>query len=119
MSSPDSDERFWRLADQLVADHAIVIDRPAGSTHPRYPDVVYPLDYGYLDGTTAADGGGIDIWRGSMPDAGVTGAIVTLDLQRQDSEIKLLIGCTPYEAEMVLATHQTGSQAALLLLRSG
>lgn len=36
--------RFWELADRLVAEHRIVIDRPAGSNHPRYPDVIYPFD---------------------------------------------------------------------------
>lgn len=37
---------FWRQLAQLVAESEIVIDRPQGSAHPRYPDFVYPLDYG-------------------------------------------------------------------------
>ena len=52
---------FWRALDALVAGSEIVIDRPRGSAHPRYPDVIYPLDYGYLAGTRAADGDGIDV----------------------------------------------------------
>jgi alpha-ribazole phosphatase/probable phosphoglycerate mutase len=112
-----ADWRFWLIADELIASHPVVIDRPAGSRHPRFPEFVYPLDYGYLDGTTAADGGGIDIWRGSQPEAAVTGVIVTIDLQKRDAEIKLLIGCTQQEAEAALATHQAGSQVALLVPR--
>lgn len=53
----DDSTRFWEYADQMVATHEIVIDRPAGSTHPRFPRIVYPLNYGYLNGTGAMDGG--------------------------------------------------------------
>ncbi len=56
---------FWDFLDNLVASHTLVIDRPKGSQHPRYSDLVYPLDYGYLEGTTAIDGGGIDVWLGT------------------------------------------------------
>jgi len=54
-------ERFWRHLDVLVAEAEVVIDRPAGSAHPRYPNFIYPLDYGYVRGTTAVDAGaGVD-----------------------------------------------------------
>lgn len=111
-------ERFWRLADQLVAEHRIVIDRPAGSSHPRFADVVYPFDYGYLEGTGAIDGDGVACWRGSLP-AAVTGAVVTVDVVKADSEIKWLVGCTADEMAAALATHRTEWQGALLLLRNG
>lgn len=109
--------RFWLYADRLVAESKIVVDRPRGSTHPRYPEVEYPLDYGFLEGTSSHDGGGVDVWRGSLDHMRVTGAIVTLDLLKRDSEVKLLVGCTADEADLALATHQTGSHAALLMNR--
>ena len=34
----------------------ITVDRPKGSCHPRYPDLYYPVNYGYVDGVTAPDG---------------------------------------------------------------
>jgi inorganic pyrophosphatase len=108
---------FWKLADELVAGSALVIDRPAGTRHPRIPDLIYPLDYGYLESTTAMDGGGVDVWRGSLQESVVTGAFLTVDLVKRDAEVKLLVGCTPEEAEHALATHRTGSQAALLIWR--
>ena len=40
---------FWTAAETLVAQSRIVIDRPKGSAHPRYPDFLYPVDYGYLE----------------------------------------------------------------------
>ena len=32
------------------------IDRPIGSRHPRHPDMMYPVNYGYVDGVFADDG---------------------------------------------------------------
>lgn len=113
-----ADDEFWQRADRLVAEHRLVIDRPGGSRHPRYPDVVYPFDYGYLEGTGAVDGGGVDAWRGSLAAATVTGAIVTVDTHKGDAELKLLIGCTDDEMRTALATHRTEWQDALLIGRS-
>ena len=110
-------QRFWDLGDRLVTTHCIVIDRPGGSAHPRFPDIVYPFDYGYLDGTGAIDGDGVDCWRGSLPSPQVTGAVVTVDIVKADAEVKWLIGCTPDEMEAALATHRTEWQAAILIRR--
>ena len=34
----------------------VTVDRPLGSYHPEHPDVYYPINYGYIKGTIAADG---------------------------------------------------------------
>lgn len=112
---PNND--FWGVLDELVAGAEICIDRPRGTAHPRYPDLVYPLDYGYLKHTTSGDGAGIDVWRGSLPERRVTAVVCTVDIIKRDSEIKLLIGCTEDEARTILAIHNSGPQAALLLSR--
>ena len=108
---------FWDHLEALVAAGQLVIDRPRGSAHPRYPGFIYPLDYGYLAGTTAADGDGIDVWIGSLPERRVTGIIATVDLLKRDAEIKVLLGCTAEEARSALAMHRNGDQAALLIER--
>jgi inorganic pyrophosphatase len=113
------DEAFWERADALVAASAIVFDRPKGSRHPRYPEVVYPLDYGYLAGTGAIDGDGVDLWRGSLPETRVTGVIVTVDTLKRDAEVKLLIGCTADEMAMALAAHQRWASQGVLLVPRG
>ncbi len=59
---------FWANLDTLVASSSICVDRPKGTAHPEYPAHIYPLDYGYLEDTRAGDGGGIDVWIGSLPD---------------------------------------------------
>ena len=72
-------ERFWLSILTLAATHPVVIDRPKGTAHPRYPDFLYPVDYGYLEGTTSIDQGGIDIWRGSLTGSIINGIICTVD----------------------------------------
>lgn len=112
------DENFWTYADELVRTSEIVIDRPGGSRHPRYPDVIYPLDYGYLSDTSAGDGEGIDVWAGSLGGSALTGVIAAIDVVQRDAEIKLLIGCTDDETTLALSTHRQGSQDAIFIRRA-
>ncbi|BBF45339.1 hypothetical protein lbkm_4106 [Lachnospiraceae bacterium KM106-2] len=96
---------FWLLLDKMVKESEIVIDRPKGSAHPRYPDFIYRVDYGYLKNTSSMDGGGIDIWRGSDPLQKVNAIMCIVDDLKKDSEIKILLGCTKEEEELVYQTH--------------
>src|SRR5512143_2262258 len=96
-----TDISFWQGMSNLLVTNNIVIDRPRGSTHPHYPELVYPLDYGFLEGTTASDGGGIDVWLGSLSTVmnrnnakTLTGILCTFDTLKRDAEIKFLVGCT-------------------------
>ena len=34
----------------------VKVDRPLGSSHPQYSDLIYPINYGYVEGIIAADG---------------------------------------------------------------
>ena len=108
---------FWQALDLLVEEHELVIDRPKGSAHPRYPDYIYPMDYGYLRGTASSDGGGIDVWRGTA-DTGVVAIMVTVDMLKHDSEIKILLGCTEGEIEIVNRGHNNSEfMKGILIMR--
>ncbi len=109
---------FWSAIDALVTSSNIIIDRPCHSTHPRFPNIIYPVDYGYLDNTKSMDGCGIDIWRGTLEDCTVRAIICTVDLKKRDSEIKLLIGCTEDEICSVYNFHNnTEYMKGLLIYR--
>ena len=110
------DERFWKLCDELVESNLIEIDRPKGNRHPKW-SFVYPMDYGYLKGTRSNDGAGVEVWRGSLESSTVTGVVLTVDILKNDCEMKLLVGCTRDEAEAAQRVHDDGSQAAALVLR--
>ena len=113
----ETDAKFWQALDQLVATSAIILDRPKGSAHPRYPELIYPVDYGYLAQTRAMDGGGVDVWVGSLPERALTAIICTVDLLKRDTEIKLLLGCTAEEQQTVRRAHHGASQSAMLCVR--
>lgn len=108
---------FWSALDKLVETSDIIIDRPKNSAHPRYPHCIYPLDYGYLEGTSSMDGGGIDLWRGSDSGMALTAVICTVDLIKGDSEIKLLLGCTEEETQTILDFHNNSEFMKGLLVR--
>lgn len=38
------------------------IDRPSGSVHPRCKDLIYPVNYGYVNGVMAGDGSEQDVY---------------------------------------------------------
>jgi len=96
-------EDFWAYLDRLVASSQVVIERQRGAAHPDYPDMIYPLDYGYLAGTSAADGDEVDVWIGAGDAAQVSAVLITVDLLKRDTEVKVMLGCTPTEQGAALA----------------
>ncbi|SDM25592.1 hypothetical protein [Allokutzneria albata] len=88
---------FFDVADELVRRSGVVVERRKGAAHPRYPEVVYPLDYGHVPATTGGDGAEVDVFVGTAG-GGVCGALVTADPGKGDVEVKLLVGCSPAEA---------------------
>jgi inorganic pyrophosphatase len=114
MNSPDPD--FWTMLERLVADHSLVIDRPKGTHHPRYQDIIYPLDYGYLEGTTTVDEGGIDVWVGNEDQQKEISALVlTVDLNKNDAEIKIALDCDDEDLQTILSFHKRNKMGAILI----
>ena len=109
----EPDTSFWYAMANLLNTNAVIIDRPKGSSHPRYREVTYPLDYGYLENTISSDGGGIDVWLGSLNSVmedvrakTLTGILCTFDTLKHDAEIKLLIGCTEEDIKIIQEFHK-------------
>ena len=107
---------FWRALDSLVDNSEIVIDRPKGTAHPKYPDFIYKVDYGYLKNTSSMDGAGIDVWIGSG-EKKIDAIMCIVDLMKRDSEIKILIGCTEEEKQIVYQTHNETEYPNGILIR--
>ena len=112
----DCREDFWNALDELVNSSEIVIDRPKGSVHPRFPNFIYRVDYGYLKNTTSMDGAGIDVWVGSG-DRKIDAIMCIVDLMKKDSEIKILIGCTEEEKMEIYCTHNETQYMKGVLIR--
>ena len=107
------DISFWQSMTQLLHANSLMIDRPRGSTHPRYPQVIYPLNYGYLENTKSSDGGGIDVWVSSLNTLTdeekrktLTGILCTFDTLKRDAEIKLLVECSAEDIQIIRDFHK-------------
>ena len=109
-------EDFWKVLDELVSNSEIVIDRPRGSAHPRFPNFIYKVDYGYLKNTSSMDCAGIDVWIGSG-DKKIDAVMCIVDLMKRDSEIKILIGCTEEEKTEIYKTHNETQYMKGILIR--
>lgn len=109
-------EDFWNALDELVSNSEIVIDRPRGSAHPRFPNYIYKVDYGYLKDTASMDGAGIDVWVGSG-EKKIDAIMCIVDLMKRDSEIKILVGCTEEEKLEVYKTHNETQYMKGVLIR--
>ncbi len=111
------EKRFWSRLDELIKSSEIVIDRPKGTRHPRYPDLIFPLDYGYLKGTIGGDGDGIDVWQGTAGHHKLTAIACTVDMKKRDGEIKLIIGCTDEEIAIIEECHNNLFMSGIIIRR--
>ena len=94
-------QEFIDFLQQLVDTSQIVIDRPKGSMHPWFPGKEYPVDYGYLEGTTSIDSSGVDVWVGSLGKHKIVGVLCTVDLLKRDTELKILLDCSDEEIRLI------------------
>lgn len=118
MKELENNAYFWQKLDTLLFSSNCTIDRPKGSTHYKYSNLVYPVDYGYLTDTTGSDQKPIDVFQGSNPAFKVDAIVVSADILKKDCEVKLLVGCTEGETlEILKFLNQTDYQKAILVQR--
>jgi inorganic pyrophosphatase len=90
----------WPRWDRVIAENGITIDRPRGSHHPDHPAIIYPIDYGYVNGTLGTDGNELDVFIGSASTR-LVGTMITIDYRKGDTEFKLIYDCSPAEIYLV------------------
>lgn len=88
----------------------ITVDRPMGSVHPEHTDIIYPINYGYINGVKAPDGEFQDayILGVNTPVESFTGTIIAIILRKEDSETKWVVapkGSVFYEPQIKQAVH--------------
>lgn len=73
--------------------YKVTIDRPMGSSHPDYPALIYPVNYGYISGIVAPDGEEQDayILGVDVPVHEFTGKRIAIVHRRDDLETKWII----------------------------
>jgi inorganic pyrophosphatase len=103
----------WIGWERLLRERGVILDRPRGSAHLRYPEMIYPLDYGYIPGTVGGDGAEVDVFVGSAA-TGLTAALLTHDLGKGERELKLLWNTTEAEIERARAFLQRDAMRVVL-----
>lgn len=71
----------------------VTVDRPLGSRHPEYEDMVYPVNYGYVEGVFAPDGEEQDAYILGVDHAveSFTGKIAAIIRRLDDVEDKWVV----------------------------
>lgn len=71
----------------------VTIDRPLGSVHPKHPDIIYPVNYGYVEGILAGDGEEQDVYilGVEVPVNQFTGTVIAIIHRRDDVEDKWVV----------------------------
>ena len=71
----------------------VIVDRPLGSCHPRHPDIVYPVNYGYVPGIIAPDGEEQDVYILGVehPVDQFTGKVIAIIHRLDDVEEKWVV----------------------------
>lgn len=83
----------------------VTIDRPLGSAHPDYPSMIYPINYGYVEGVTGGDGEWQDAYvvGVDMPLDSFTGKKIAVIRRRDEAEEKWVIAPEniPYNKQQI------------------
>ncbi len=87
----------------------VTVDRPLGSFHPKHKNIVYPLNYGYVNGIIAPDGEEQDVYimGVDMPIKEFTGRVVAVIRRINDVEDKWIVapeGYTVTKEDIIKAT---------------
>ena len=85
----------------------------------EYPEIIYPLDYGYLKNTTGGDGNEIEVWLGSLQVSQLVGIVCTVDTLKSYAEVKLLVGCTDREVDKVGNFYSKNDYISSIVIKRG
>ena len=98
---------------EVYATKVIAFDRPKTSLPPGFEDVIYALAKGCVENRNSRKGDGIDVSPRSFNSVMglqaieiLTGILCTFDTLKQDTEIKLLIGCTEEDIQVIRDFHK-------------
>ena len=98
------------LRSFLGQEVEVQIDRPLGSVHPRYSELVYPVNYGFVPGTLAPDDKEIDAYVLGVEEAleSFRGLCAFVLHRMDDEDDKLVVvprNLSLTDEEVLAATH--------------
>lgn len=119
MNTIENNAFFWQKLDTLLLASSFELKQAAGTAHPEFANLIYPVNYGTLQDTLSPDQQGIAMFKGSISSHQVNAILVAADILNKDVEVKFLVGCSVSEEENILRfVNQTDFQKAVLIRRS-
>lgn len=90
------------------------VDRPIGIRHPKYEEIIYPINYGYVDGVFAGDGEEQDVYilGTDKPLNKFEGMVIAIYHRINDNEDKWIVSLdgSDYSDEEILKMIQFQEQ---------
>lgn len=88
--NPVPADKYQNVIGQVVRGK---IDRPMGSIHPRYKDLIYPINYGYVTGIRGGDGAEQDVYLlgEKSPVTEYIGKVIAVYHRYNDNETKWIV----------------------------
>ena len=83
----------WKNQKHYFIEAAVKKDRPLGTSHHRFPDLVYPVNYGYVDNVMGGDGAEQDVYILGVdaPLATFRGVVTAVYHRHNDNEDKWIV----------------------------
>ena len=82
-----------KLKAFLSNEVLVIVDRPLGSRHPKHPNIIYKVNYGYIDDLIAPDGEKQDAYVLGVdePVKEFKGVVIAIIERMDDVENKLVV----------------------------
>ncbi len=102
--------QWRRIAVPFGKTVTVIVDRPMSSRHPEHPELIYPVNYGYVPGVMAPDGEEQDVYLLGVTQAvdcftGIVAAAVHRQDDTEDKWIVLPEGLSLSEEEILKIIH--------------
>ena len=100
----------------------VTVDRPLGSRHPEFPDMIYPVNYGYVEGVIGGDGEWQDAYvlgidKPLKEFCGLIAAVIHREDDPEDKWVVVPGGSEISDAEILAQTHFQEQYFHSVLLR--
>lgn len=116
MATFENNAFFWQKVETLLLSSQLTIARKKGEVHPKFKNLIYPVDYAHLEDTESINPGGISVYIGSNGVTQVTALVVAADILEKSIDVKILVGCNDEEEKDVLRfLNQTDYQKTVLI----
>ena len=94
---------FNNLLDLLNQNVKVVIDRKKNSIHPKYPNIIYKVNYGYIENIVAPDNEFQDAYVLGIdePIDEFYGKVIAIIHRNDDIEDKLIVSNKEYSNEEI------------------